>query len=138
MTENQAQPALTDADRLARAARRSARWYASYLLLYAVGTFVLSILVGLWAGTAALAGAMVLWLLLIAALSLYAARQKATIKRFGLLHGMVIGTWASLWIITVLFGSMYFGDNPSWWVGGGIATALPPVVGAAIVLYRTR
>lgn len=138
MTETSAQSSLHDADRLARKAKRSSRWYALYLVIYAAGTFLASVLIGAIPGPTGLTIAMVMWVALIGGLTIYSSRQKATIKRFGLLHGLVIATWAGLWVITVVFGGMSFGSHLGWWIGGGIACALPPLVGAAIVLARTR
>lgn len=133
-----AQSALADADRLARRSRRSSRWYALYLVLYAVGTFAAAVIIGAVRGPVGVAVATTLWLLLVAGLTLYTHRQQATVKRFRLVHGLVIATWTSLWVITVLFGAMFFGDRFGWWLGGGIACALPPLVGALVVLRGTR
>jgi hypothetical protein len=56
----------------------------------------------------------------------------------GRIHGFVIGAWAVLWSITVGVGtSLLLGQWP-WWLAGGIAMAIPPLIGAWIVVRRTR
>ncbi|MDN5762672.1 MAG: hypothetical protein L0H41_10195 [Microlunatus sp.] len=138
MTYQSPQAALDDADRLANAARRSGRWYANYLVAYAIGTLILALLVGAFPGSFGAVVGIGIWLVLVAALTIYQYRQRATIKRFGALHSIVIAVWGVLWIITVVVGSLYFVGQLGWWIGAGIATALPPLVGAVVVYRQTR
>lgn len=138
MTEAMPQAALDQAHRLAQNAKRSSRWYATYLVIYAVATFVVSLIIGATASPLGVALGMGLWAVVLVALTIYAHRAKTAVKQFGLLHGLVIASWTILWIITVVVGSMFFGGILGWWIAGGIACAVPPLVGAAIVLKRTR
>lgn len=56
---------------------------------------------------------------------------------FGRLHGAVIGTWAVLWVITVIIGSTRYQGQPGWWVVGGVAMAVPCLLGAVVAHHRT-
>lgn len=138
MTETSADELLTSAERLAQRSRRAARWYALYLLLYAVGTFALAFLIGIAPGPLGVSIGMGVWVVLLVGLTLYQRRQQALIKRFAALHTIVIMTWASLWIITVIVGTFYFVGDLSWWVPAGIVTALPALLGSLLVHHQTR
>lgn len=138
MTETSAGELLTSAERLAQRSRRAARWYALYLLLYAVGTFALAFLIGIAPGPLGVSIGMGVWVVLLVGLTLYQRRQQALIKRFAALHTIVIMTWASLWIITVIVGTFYFVGDLSWWVPAGIVTALPALLGSLLVHHQTR
>ena len=78
------------------------------------------------------------WLVLLVGLTLYQRRQQSLIRRFAALHTIVIMTWASLWVITVIMGSFFFVGDLSWWVPAGIVTALPALIGALVVFRQTR
>ena len=138
MTETSAQDLLTTAERFAQRSRRAARWYAFYLLLYALGTFVLALVIGIAPGPLGVSIGMGVWLVLLVGLTLYQRRQQALIRRFAALHTIVIMTWASLWVITVIMGSFFFVGDLSWWVPAGIVTALPALIGALLVFRQTR
>lgn len=138
MTKTSAQNSLDDAARLATATRRAARWYANYLLAFAGGTVLLSVLIGIVPGPVGVGIGMACWLALLIGLTVYQRRQQAKIRRFTSLHLIVIITWASLWIITVMVGNLYFPGELSWWLPAGIVTALPALVGAIAVYRATR
>ena len=138
MTDTSAQDLLSSGERLAQRSRRAARWYAFYLLLYALGTFVLALLIGIAPGPLGVTVGMVIWLVLLVGLTLYQRRQQALIRRFASLHVIVIMTWASLWVITVIAGTFFFVGDLSWWIPAGIVTALPALIGALVVFRQTR
>ena len=77
-------------------------------------------------------------LALLIGLTLYQRKQQAKIKRFATLHLIVIMTWASLWVITVMAGSYFYPGDLSWWLPAGIVTALPALIGAIVVYRATR
>ncbi len=138
MTDTSADELLTTAERLAQRSRRAARWYALYLLLYAAGTVVLALAIGIAPGPLGVSVGMGIWVILLAGLTLYQRRQQALIKKFAALHTIVIMTWASLWIITVIAGSFFFVGDLSWWLPAGIVTALPALIGSLLVFRQTR
>lgn len=138
MTESSRQTSLDDATRMANTTRRAARWYANYLLAYAAGTVLLAVLIGIAPGRLGVGIGMVCWLALLIGLTLYQRKQQAKIKRFATLHLIVIMTWASLWIITVMAGSYFYPGDLSWWLPAGIVTALPALIGAIVVYRATR
>ena len=119
-------------------AHRAARRYAFLLLIDAVCTVVLAVLVGLAPGRIGVAIGMVLWLLLLIGLTVYQRRQQEPLKRFSAVHLMVIMTWASLWIITVMAGSYFFPEDLTWWLTAGIVTALPALIGSLVVFRASR
>ena len=138
MTDTSADELLTSAERLAQRSRRAARWYGCYLLLYAIGTVALAFLIGVAPGPLGVSLGMGAWLVLLVGLTLYQRKQRALIKKFAALHTIVIMTWASLWIITVIAGSFYFVGDLSWWVPAGLVTALPALLGSLLVFRQTR
>ena len=138
MTETSAEDLLTSGERLAQRSRRAARWYARYLLLYAFGTVGLALVIGIAPGPLGVSIGMGVWLILLAGLTVYQRKQQALIKKFAALHTIVIMTWASLWVITVLVGTFSFVGDLSWWVPAGVVTALPALIGSLIVFRQTR
>ncbi len=138
MTDTDAQGLLGTAERLAQRSRRAARWYALYLLLYGVGTFALALLIGIAPGPLGVSLGMGVWMVLLIGLTVYQRRQQALIRQFARLHLIVISTWAVLWVITVVVGTIFFVGDLSWWVPAGLVTALPALVGASYVFRQTR
>jgi hypothetical protein len=138
MSDIDAVTALRRAAELSAATRRAARWYATYLTIFAVAIFAMCIGFGLVGGRW---GALVLtpiWVLLVVALSLWSARQRSVVAGMGRIHAWVIGGWAVAWGVTVFVGGFVFPDTLAWWVLGGVLTAIPPVAGAVVTARRTR
>lgn len=129
---------LAQANALTAKVRQSARWYGRYLLAYAVGAFALCLLFGLVPVKIAMVVGMPLWVMFIAALSVYAARSRTAMRGLGNIHAGVIGGWTVLWGTTITFGILRFQDWLPWWILGGIACALPGVIGAVVVYRRLR
>jgi hypothetical protein len=135
MEPSSATEALNDAARLASLARQSGKWYARYLLAYALASFAMAVafaLVGPRIGALAITP---LWVLFCALISVYAARQRTTLRGAGRINGAMIAAWAVAWGITV-FGSFSVHQALWWWVLGGVAMAIPPLVARQIVLRR--
>lgn len=130
-------PAAPDG-RLTNATRRATRGYAHCLLAGTGGTVLFAALIGTAPGRIGVAIGLAYWLLALIGLTLYQRRQRALIKRFATLHLIVIMTWASLWIITVMAGSYFSPGDLSWWLPAGIVTALPAMIGAIVVYRATR
>lgn len=126
------------AQRLAAEARPHYRRYAGYLLLLAVGAILASLTLGTFPGPLGALVSVVLWAGPLVLVLRCFRGQRRVLQRFAVLHGVTIMTWASVWIITVLFGLMSFGHLPLWWLIGGIASALPPLVAAFVVLRAAR
>jgi len=127
---------LRRAAELSGRGRRATRWYANYLLVFALGSFALSVLTGTLPTGPGVLVTTLLWMGLIVALSVYAARQRAAIRNFGRLHGAVMAGWTLAWCATVVLGQQFFAGRLWWWVLGGIAVALPPLVGARVTRRR--
>ncbi|MCX5405479.1 hypothetical protein OHA37_16485 [Streptomyces sp. NBC_00335] len=112
------------------AALRRSDWYTRYLWVFAAGQLALVPLAVLWHG---LASALAFGLgntLLVTGLSVYAARQRVVRRGFGLKHGLVIGSWAVLFALSVSLGTTVFAAAPAFAAVAAPACALPPAVGA--------
>lgn len=131
------QDALEQAARLSAQARRSTRWYASYLLVFAAGSFVASVLTGALRGPYGVLITTLLWAAFLVVTTLWIARKKTSIKGMTRLHLPVMVGWGLAWTSTVLIGEHYFADRIGWWVLGGAAVALSPLIGAALAFRRT-
>lgn len=138
MTEHDAVLALSQADQLAAQGRHAGRWYAVYLVIYAVATFVICLGFGLIHGKTAALVLTPIWVALVIILSVWAARQRYVVAGMSRIHLLVIGSWSVAWLITVFVGTMALPTSFGWWVFGGVLTAIPPVIGAVVVARRTR
>lgn len=122
--------ALGRAAGLEKAARRRSGWYARYLWAFAAGQLVLVPVAVLGHG---LASALVFGAantLLVTGLSVYAARQRVVRRGFGVKHGVLVGTWAVVFALTVTLGSTAFGRGLPFAAVAALACALPLAVGA--------
>jgi hypothetical protein len=127
--------ALEDAARLASLARQCARWYARYLLLFAIAAFLMSLAFGLVGPKIGALAITPLWVLFVVLISVYAARQRSSLRGTARIHIAMIVAWTVAWLITVV-GSFSFHQAFWWWVLGGVATAVPPLVARYFVLRR--
>ncbi|MQA02762.1 MAG: hypothetical protein GEV07_08600 [Streptosporangiales bacterium] len=139
MESTQARKELARADRLGSTSRSTAaRWYARYLVIYGIASFGLASTFGFVDPRLATAVTMPIWLVIIIGLSVWSMRQRTAIRGFGSLHGAVIGTWAAAWAITIGLGTSVFAGSWPWFVGGGVAMAIPAFVGAYVTHRRGR
>lgn len=135
MESTPAVDALSEASRLSTQARRSGRWYARYLLVYAAVSFALAIgfaLVGPRWGAWVLTP---LWVVFVIAISVYANHQRTQLRGTTRIHLWMIAAWSVAWAAT-LFGSFALHQAPWWWVLGGVAMAAPALVARRLVLRR--
>ena len=128
---------LDRAARLSGAARRSSRWYRTYLVVFAAGSFVLAVATGLWAGGPGVAVVTGVWAAFIALSSVWVTRKPTTIRGMKGLHLGVMLAWTVAWVLTVVLGSTVFTGQLAWWVVGGLLTAAAPAVGAVLAHRRT-
>jgi hypothetical protein len=135
MEEIDAAEAIQNADRLTARARQGGRWYARYLLLYAVASLILAVSFAVigprW-------GAFVLtpiWVCFVVAISIYASRQQTSLRGTTRTHTLMIAAWAVLWLCTLL-GSFAFHQAFWWWLLGGVAMAVPPLITRRAVLRQ--
>ncbi|MFE2549649.1 hypothetical protein ACFXGI_14030 [Streptomyces sp. NPDC059355] len=114
-----------------KAARRRSGWYARYLAAFAGAQLVLVPMAVLWVRgpvSAVVFGAANA--LLVTALSVYAARQRVVRRGFGAKHGVLVGSWAAVFALTVTVGTAVFGHGAPFAAVGALACALPLAVGA--------
>ncbi|MFJ9645490.1 hypothetical protein ACWEPM_16030 [Streptomyces sp. NPDC004244] len=120
-----------------RAVRARSGWYARYLWAFAAGQLVLVPVAVLWHGPVS---AMVFGLanaLLVTGLSVYAARQRVTPRGFGVRHGVLVGSWAAVFALTVTLGSTVFADSPAFAAVAAAGCALPLATGARLEQRRS-
>lgn len=128
---------LDEVARLSGAARRSSRWYRTYLLVFAAASFVLAVTTGLLAGTPGVAVVTGVWAAFVASSSVWVVRRPTAIRGMKQLHlGVMLG-WTAAWAVTVVVGSTVFPGQLGWWVLGGVLTATAPVAGAVLAHRRT-
>ena len=92
MSETDAATALRRAAELSAATRQAGRWYTTYLTIYAVATFAMCVSFGLMGGRWAAIVLTPVWVLLVAALSAWAMRQRSAVAGMGRIHAWVIGS----------------------------------------------
>ncbi len=128
--------ALAQIDDLASRARHSARWLARYYVVFGVASLLIAPAFGLLHGPGWMTGLTVTWVMLIVAISIYAARQRTMVRGGGRIHARVMVVWSLLWAVTVVLGSTYHMPWP-WWLAGGVAMLATCAVGAWTVMRRT-
>lgn len=130
--------ALRRATELSGHARRSARWYVSYLLAFAAGSFAVSVLTRAFPGPSGVAVTTSLWVVFLAATTGWIARKQTSIRGMTPLHLAVMAGWTLAWLATVLLGTSYFRGDLWWWVLGGAVVAACPLAGALVAYRRSR
>jgi hypothetical protein len=128
---------LDQVARLRDTARRSSRWYRTYLLVFAGASFGLAVGTGWSGGGVGVAVVTGLWAVFVAVSSVWVVRRPTSIRGMSRLHLGVVLAWTAAWALTVVVGSTTFPDALGWWVLGGLLTATPPVVGAVLAHRRT-
>ncbi|MFJ7205382.1 hypothetical protein ACIQWR_17790 [Streptomyces sp. NPDC098789] len=118
------------------ASRGGSGWYARYLWAFAAGQLVLVPMTVLWRGVTSAVVFGLANALLVTGLSVYATHQRVVRRGFGLRHGVIIGTWAVVFTLTVSLGVAAFGASPGFAAAAAVACALPLAVGALLELRR--
>ncbi|MER5732286.1 hypothetical protein ABT084_28795 [Streptomyces sp. NPDC002138] len=119
------------------AARTGSGWYARYLWSYAAGQLVLVPMTVLWQGVTSAVISGLANALLVTGLSVYATHQRVVRRGFGVRHGVIIGTWAVLFTLTVSLGVAAFGASPAFAAAAAAACALPLAAGAVLETRRS-
>ena len=130
--------ALHRAQQLDHQARRSARWYVRYLIVFALASFVMASLFGVLPGRWGVAVLTPVWVVFVVALSVWSTRQRASVRGMTQMHLTMMLGWTLAWLATVIVGSSYFPATLWWWVLGGAVMAIPPLLTARQVDRRTR
>lgn len=138
MEPTEAALALDQADCLTTMTRRTGRWYFRYLVLFAVASFLLATLMGVLGGRIGAAVLTPLFVGFVVFLTVWSQKHTTMIRGFHRLHLSVIGAWTGLWAVTVIVGMTWFPEKVIWWVSGGIAMAVPCLLGALAVHRRTQ
>ncbi|SEG76259.1 hypothetical protein SAMN04489712_111142 [Thermomonospora echinospora] len=119
---------LAQAEALQDKVRHRSLWYARYLRCYGAAAFVMTLML-CW-GKGWVVGSVALWGVVIAALSVYAARQPVARRGFGRRHRLIIGCWAVLYAAVLVPGTIWFQGEPVWWLPGAVLVSLPAFIGA--------
>ncbi|MFI0980330.1 hypothetical protein ACH4SP_25405 [Streptomyces sp. NPDC021093] len=129
--------ALQRVDRVERAALRGSSWYARYLLVFGVTQLMFVPVFLLWTSMTVFVVALSVFLLMVAALIVYAIQQRAVRRNFGLRHSITIGSWALVHTaMMTLVGLGGLRGSVPFAVGGALACATPPLVGALLEKRR--
>jgi acid phosphatase family membrane protein YuiD len=91
----------------------------------------------LWHG---IAGALVFTLInavLVTGLSVYAARQRVVRRGFVVKHGVMVGSWATVYALAIALGTTAFVDSPAFAAAAALGCALPLATGAWLEIRRT-
>ncbi|MGZ9930351.1 hypothetical protein ACXNSR_10695 [Streptomyces sp. NC-S4] len=122
--------ALGRAAGLERAARQRSGWYARYLWVFAAGQLALVPMAVLWHGPVSAVVFSVTNGLLVAGLSVYAARQRVMRRGAGKKHVLLVASWATLFALTVTLGTALFGHGVPFAAVAAAVCALPLAIGA--------
>jgi hypothetical protein len=123
-----ASAALAQARALQDQVHHRSRWYVRYLRLYGAAAFLMTLPLGFGEGWVIVS--LALWGTVIAALSVYAARQPVSRHGFGRRHGMIIGSWAAVYGVVLAVGVSRFEGELAWWLPGAVLVSLPAFIGA--------
>lgn len=129
--------ALGRAAGVERAARQRSGWYARYLWVFAAGQLLLVPIAVLWRGPVSAVVFSMTNGLLVAGLSVYAARQRVMRRGAGKKHVLLVASWATLFALTVTLGTAVFGHGVPFAAVAAVACALPLAVGAWTETRRT-
>lgn len=129
--------ALGHTEQLRGSVDRRSRWLVRYQLGYGAASLLMVAALGLLHGPAGVVISGTCWVLVIAALSVYAVRQPVAHRGMALTHGVMIGTWGVLYAAVLIPGLTVFRDEPAWWLPGAVAVSLPGFVCALWTARRT-
>lgn len=136
MRREEAWDALEQARVLEEKVRPMGGWYMSFGAVFAAGSTILILTLGLSTNPAAQVLVSVLFGLMIAVLLLWALTRKVVPRGFAWIHGSGMIGWGGLYGATLLLGNRYFPGDVTWWVGGALACAVPPLVAGFLSLRR--
>ncbi|MEU9115082.1 hypothetical protein AB0D04_25670 [Streptomyces sp. NPDC048483] len=122
---------------LEKAARARSGWYARCLWAFAAWQLVFFPMALLWHGSAAPMVYQPANALLVAGLSVYAARQRVVRRGFGLRHGVLMASWGVAFGLTLALGYTVFVDSPAFAAAGAVVCALPLATGAWLEMRRS-
>jgi hypothetical protein len=134
----EAASALEHAEQLSSKARRAARWYVVFLILFGLASAAMAASFSLVGSARGSLTVTLTFLAVTFVLLGWGQRQSTTLVGMGRIHLAVMLSWGGLWAVTVLVGSFVFPGEPGWWVSGGIAMAAPCLVGSYVTQRRTR
>jgi hypothetical protein len=126
-TRTEVKAALADAHTASTALAARGNWLRTYLLTFAAGSVALVLLIGL-DGQRGATIATTLWLLLVASMSWWGARQRVILRGHKRRSFLAFGGWGVLYGTTLLVGEYLFADQPAFWVPAAVITAIPLVL----------
>ncbi|MFJ9823745.1 hypothetical protein ACIRSU_05140 [Streptomyces sp. NPDC101160] len=119
------------------ARRQGGGWYLRYLLAFGGVQLFFVPAVLLWHEPAAFAVTMALYVSIVIALSVYASRQPAVRRRFGLRHSLTLAAWAAMFTTSMALGTSLLRDSVPFAVAA-TAACVAPVAVAALLERRAR
>lgn len=132
-----ARDSLDQIQELAGHGHVATRWVAGFFAVLGVGACAVAVLMGL-TGVTYLLPIMIGWAVLVAALGVWAARQRAALRGMGTLMGVWAVTFTVLWAGTIIMGERFFSDVLGWWVGAGAVLLLVHLALAALAWESSK
>jgi hypothetical protein len=130
--------ALARAEQLKTAVDQRSRWVVGYQMAYGTASLAMVLPLGLLSGPLGVAVSLAIWIPVIVALSVYAVRQPVAHRGMAVTHGVMIGTWATLYGIVLGVGIAFFPGDLAWWLPGAALVALPGFGAAYVTSRRVR
>jgi hypothetical protein len=131
MTSSDAHAALRAAESAAARTRRSARWMATYTVVFGAGFAAMTLLLGLTnLDNTSPAVLPTMWSILIAVMLIWARRQRAALTRTG---RRILPYWMAsglLYGAALIVGVNRFHGEPGYWIPAAIVVGMPMFVGA--------
>ena len=135
-TNTEVEVALADAHTASAALAARGNWLRTYLLVFAAGSVTVVLLIGL-EGRRGATIATTLWLLLVAVMSWWGARQRVIPRGHKRRTLLAFGGWGVLYGATLLIGEYLFAGQPAFWVPAAAITAIPLALAACWPVSRS-
>lgn len=130
--------ALAHAESLDRKLRRKGRWLAYFQGAFGVVSLAMALGFAMLPQRTATLVVMPIYGVCIAALSVYAAQQKTSLKGTMKLHGWMMAAWAAAWGATVALASLVLQGQPWVWVAGGLVMLVICLIAATKIWRMSR
>ncbi|MDA8320656.1 MAG: hypothetical protein M0030_12730 [Actinomycetota bacterium] len=132
----QAAGALDRAERIRSAVESRSRWLIRYQAGFGAGSLVMVAMLAVpW--PAGLVASVALWVMVVAALGVYAAVQPVVYRGMVREHLIMLGAWTLLYLVVLIVGVTTFRGDGSWWLAGALVVSLPGFGSAIRTARRT-
>lgn len=134
MNSELAREALARAERLAASTSTAGRWAVRYYVIFGLASFLYALSLVFLRGSTTMAVPTIVFVAVIAGLTIYANSRCAIMRGLGRVHASVMVAWTLVWLATILIGTR-LDLGSSWWLAGG-AAMLAICLGGAWAAHR--